>query len=479
MQCPGQRRAFLFATPFRSALLARMGFLDRFSGKKPVTPSPAAPPPAAPEPAPVSETPPGALAGGVLPQLALAREYLESDDLPAALAIYDQVLAAAGDRADVLVTLSGDLGVTGHVREIIELVAPRYDAERHGPATGLNVLQAYLAEHDADAAQHVLDILFSLKRPELEERLHGFSNAIAELVHARQTGQRVAPAPGGDETPDAAPAQINLVSISKPIWFYGLEPLAPQLLPAKADRLRRIAFAQLAVLGGPDVAQAAAQPETELGRLSRALPLWLTETFYFSPLYAPVTAIGVYNQKHYALFGAEWTTDNLRQLVESTKEGLDYIFTGALRENAGDYELVLRVWEVKKFRERKQFAARWTPATADAELAQLHEQIRLFMEWSPEKTGLAYAPPASPRAWLDTLGASLSLFLADKTLLPVSQLADIEAILATAAAAAPTSEAASLAFLTLRQRAERLAVAARLEAALATSPLIAQARQIG
>ena len=430
------------------------------------------PPPA--EPAAEAEKP-AMPEGNVLPRLVEAREKLEGQDLPGAVAIYEEVLTAAGERADVLVTISGDLGVNGHLREIIELVAPRYDADRHGPAAGLNILQAYLALRNAEAAQHLLDILFALKRPELEERLHGFSNAIADLIR-----HDLAPLDAGPG-PQAAPAprKVNVVSISKPIWFYGLEPLAPQLLPAKADRLRRIAFAQLAVLGGPDVAQAAAQPETELGRLSRALPLWLTETFYFSPLYAPVTAIGVYNQKHYALFGAEWTTDNLRQLVESTKEGLDYIFTGALRENAGDYELVLRVWEVKKFRERKQFAARWTPATADAELAQLHEQIRLFMEWSPEKTGLAYAPPASPRAWLDTLGASLSLFLADKTLLPVSQLADIEAILATAAAAAPTGEAASLAFLTLRQRAERLAVAARLEAALATSPLIAQARQIG
>jgi hypothetical protein len=324
----------------------------------------------------------------------------------------------------------------------------------------------------------VLDLLFALKRPELEERLHGFSNAIAELVHARQTGHAL-PAPEGDEPPDAAPAQVNLVSISKPVWFYGLEPLAAQILPTKETRLRRVAFAQLAVLDVPDLDQVAAQPETELGRLSRALPLWLAETFYFSPHYAPIAAVGVYNQKHYALFGAEWTTDNLRQLVESTPAGLDYIFTGSLREAAGDYELLLRVWEVKKFRERKQFAARWTPATADAGLAKLHEQIRLFMEWSPEPTGLAYAPPASPRAWLDTLGASLSLFLAEKTLLPPDQLADIDSLLARAAAAAPTGEAASLAFLTLRNRAERLAGAARLEAALAASPLIAQAREIG
>ena len=137
------------------------------------------------------------------------------------------------------------------------------------------------------------------------------------------------------------------------------------------------------------------------------------------------------------------------------------------------------MWDVKKFRERKQFTARWAPATANAELAKLHEQIRLFMEWTPEKTGLPYVAPGAPREWLDTLGASVSLFLAEKNLLAQQQLAQVSEILARAASAANTSEAASLAYLTLRNRAERLSLASRLDAVLAQSPLIAEAQQIG
>ena len=409
-------------------------------------------------------------------RLVAARERIEDKDLPGALGIYEEVLAVAGDRADVLVTISADLGVNGHVREIIELIAPRYDAERHGPATGLNLLQAYLAERNPTAAQHVLDILFSLNRPELEDRLFGFSNAIAEMIHSGRSAKQGATA--GGRPADSEELKVNLVSISKPIWFYGLEPLIEKILPSKDGRLRRVAFAQLAVLGVPDVMETAKKPEEELGRLSRALPLWFAETFYFSPLYAPIAAIGVQGS-NYALFGAEWTMENLRQLVESTQGGLDYIFTGALRQVSGDYELVLRVWEVKKFRERKQFTARWAPATANGELAKLHEQVRLFMEWAPEKTGLPYAVPAAPRQWLDTLGLSISLFLAEKQILAQQQLAQVNEILSSAAAAATTSEAASLAYLTSRNRAERLSLASRLEAALAQSPLIAEARQIG
>ncbi len=447
-----------------------MGFFDRFIGKKPETSAPPASTPA--ETSTPESTQPASTGGSIRPQLIAAREKIEAKDLPGALALYEEVLATAGDRADVLVTISADLGVNGHVREIVELVAPRYDAERHGPATGLNVLQAYLALRNADAAQHVLDILFGLNRPDLEERLHGFSNVIAEMIHSG--ADEVGPAPANAEE-----AKINLVTISRPIWSYGLEAV-PGLLPAKERRTRRVAFAQLAVLGV--AGDTAGKPEDELGRLSRALPLWFAEVLYFCPHYAPLAAVGLWQRPgepgHYALFPTEWTNDNLRQLVDSTEGGLDYVFTGALRHHAGDYELTLRLWEVKKFRERKQFSLRWTPATADTELAKLHDYLQQFMEWQPypEGAGPAYTPSARPWAWLEVLGSSLTLFLGDKNLLPAGQLTTAQASLETVAQHAASSEAASLAWLAQRARAQRLGFPPLGDAMMLKTPLVEQAQ---
>jgi hypothetical protein len=457
-----------------------MGIFDRFSSKKPFpTSTPAATPTVVAEPVAVvpaaAAMPEPTPAGGspVLPQLVEARQKLEAKDLPGALALYEEILVLAGDRADVLVTISADLGLNGYVKEIIELVAPRYDAERHGPATGLNVLQAYLALRNAEAAQHVLDILFALQRPELEERLYGFSNAIAELI------QLDAPPLDGAGAPAAEPATVNLVSISKPIWFYGLEPLAEKILPPKGGKLRKVAFTQLAVLGLTDFADVVKKPENDLGRLSRALPLWLAETFYFSPHYAPIAAVGIFNQRHYALFGAEWTTDNITQLVNTTDGGLDYVFTGALRQTGGDTELLLRVWEIKKMKERKLFTVRWNASTADAELTQLHEQIRAFMEWSPEKTGLTYAPNSRPGIWLNTLGASLSLFFGGKGLLPREQLVLPDSIVDGAAEQAAMNEAASLAWLTLKTAAIQQGLVHNLaEVYVRPTPLVKEAQQV-
>ncbi|QYM79072.1 hypothetical protein K0B96_00205 [Horticoccus luteus] len=458
-----------------------MGFFDRFRAQPARTdatlpPSPPSPlaPDTAPSAQPAAPASP-ATSGGVKPLLLAAREKLEARDLPAALALYEQVLAEAGDRADVLVTISGDLGVNGYLREIIDLVAPRYDAHRHGPATGVNLVQAYLALREPDAAQHVLDLLFALNRPELEDRLHGFSNAIAELLLSRQSPLAGAPpappsSPADDasaaetadetETPSPAePAKIDLVTLSKPIWFYGLEALAPRILPPKEGRLRRIAFAQLAALPAAGENDAPA----DVARLARAVPTWLAETFYFSPHYAPIAIVGTLNDpsrgRRLAEFPAEWSSDNLRQLIDTHSEPLDYVVTGAVRAVAGDYELSLRVWEVKKFRERKQFVARWTPATADAELAQLHETIRAFMEWSADTRALAYTPPPAAQPWLELHDASLAAFLADKGLLARDNIPATDAPAANRAPlVAAATPLASLAWLTLTARENRLGV---------------------
>ena len=415
-----------------------MGLFDRFADK---TPEPSATPAG---PAPEKKAP----AGGVLPLLAAAREKLKAKELPAALAIYEEVLAVAADRSDVLVTISADLGTSGNVREIVELLAPRYDVERHGAAAGINLLQAYLATRNAEAAQHLLDLLFSLQRPELEARLVGFSKALSELYITEEESADIA-------VPEK---KINLVSISKPIWAYGLEAVHERILPRAEGRRRRVAFAQLATPGLPDVLERAARPEDDHGRLARAIALWLAETFNYSAGYEAVSTIGLMGQEHYALFPMEWTAENLRQLNDTADAGLDYIVTGFLRAHNADFELGLRIWEIKKFRELKFFSVRYSPSTANEALARIHGQMRTYMEWTaqPAGNGLAYVPPADPFAYVQALGASASLFLGEKGLLPADQQRLEAAPLVQAARANPGDIRAQLTLVSGLQRLKAL-----------------------
>ncbi len=478
-----------------------MGFFDRFAKKntgpqsQPAAPQPPAQAPADPTTPPSPELGSSSSAApfaapspaSVKPLLAAAREKLEAKDLPGAMAVYDELLRTAGDRPDVLVTISGDLGSCGYIPQIVELIAPRYDADRHGPATGINLLQAYLATHNTTAAQHLLDILFALQRPELEERLYGFSNALAELLERERRGELASiPAARADGAPDTAanPASsknnhIGLISISRPIWSYGLESVPGLVPPPKTGRLRRVAFGQLALLGIPDLKARLNEPEDDLVRLTRGLPLWLAETMYFSPHYAPIAAIGALGNERLAIFPSEWTVEHIRQLVATATDGLDYVFTGAVKQTHGDYELILRIWEVKKFRERKQFTARWTPATADAELAKLNEQIRLFMEWQPHPAGPAYQAPASPTRWCDTLAVFSSVFLADKKVLPLETIHAPADAFARLAARASASEQDTIAWLSLGAYIQRIGLADQLPASptLVDTPATLQIRE--
>lgn len=357
-----------------------MGFFDRFSSK----PAPdSAPKPADPE--------------GLPPQLAAARARLEAKDVPGALALYEELFAVGRDGATELEVLSADLGTHGAVRELIELVAPRYDPGRHGPNPGLNLLQAYLAVRDEDSAAHLLDVLRGFRGPGIHEQIDGFARALVEM---RLANHRDAAHTGA--------VKVNLVTISKPIWFYGLEKIAPHLLGQKSGKVRRVCFAPLA-LPGED------EPTADTLTFSRGWPLWLAETFQYSADWEAVAAFALDAENAYAPLRRDWTAEALGQLA-GAGGGVDYIVAGAVQEKAGDYELQMRVWEVKGFRELKKFSTRWTPATANDALREFYGLLRTYLEWTPLPAGhgLVYQPPAQPCAYLRALDAALGLFLVEK-----------------------------------------------------------------
>jgi len=247
-----------------------------------------------------------------------------------------------------------------------------------------------------------------------------------------------------------------------------------------------VAFAQLSLPDAyADPVAASKLPEDDLGRLSRAIPLWLAESFYFSPLYSSVTALGCLHEpngsKHPAIFPTDWTPENLRNLVSKAPAPLDYIFTGSLHRESTGFLLNLRVWEVRKMRERKHITLRWTPATADKELKQLDEYLRSFMEWTPypEGQGIPFAPPTSAVVWLEALAGLLSLFLVEKNLLPREQMLPINPVFDALAPHAFNPPASSLAWLSLRLKATALGLQPPLsEVLLSRHPTVAQARSL-
>ena len=89
------------------------------------------------------------------------------------------------------------------------------------------------------------------------------------------------------------------------------------------------------------------------------------------------------------------------------------------------------------------------------------------------------SPPPSPTAWLDTLGALLGLFLIEKKLMPRDLLPPLAPVFDLFAPHAFSPPASSLAWISLRTRAESLGAAPALaEVLLSSHPAVARARTL-
>lgn len=118
-----------------------------------------------------------ALPGSYRAQFWLARHHLESGDLAAARALYAQVLAAGAFDGRTLMMMSGDLGNAGQVPLIADLIGPVYDAQKHDPMAGLNLLRAYLELGRIEEGEALLGRMQALGNPTIKQHLDGFAQA--------------------------------------------------------------------------------------------------------------------------------------------------------------------------------------------------------------------------------------------------------------------------------------------------------------
>ena len=280
---------------------------------------------------------------------------------------------------------------------------------------------------------------------------------------------------------------LALVTLSRPVWAYGLEAFE-EILPKKEGRVRRVAFAQLALPGAyPDIEAAMKQPEDELGRLSRAIPLWFAETFYFSPAYSPIAALGCFHEadgaKRPAIFPTDWTVENLGQLVDTTDRRAGLHLHGlAPARGRGARRSSCASGRSRSCASASRSRSAGRRRRADAELKKLHEYVRAYMEWAPypEGSGIPYSPPSSATAWLDVLGVPAEPLPGREEPPPAGPAAAISSPIFDAFAPhAFSPPASSLAWISLRSRATSLGLAPNLtDVLLSRHPAVVRARKL-
>lgn len=303
-----------------------------------------------------------ALPGSWRALLHRGRQRIADGDIAAGLAAFRTVLERAGNDSEVLGTLSGDLGNAGYIAELVELTAPRYDPLRQDPKVGMNLVQAYLHLGRLDEAEALLHRLYALDMPPIRQHLDRFDARLQESRHGAALPQPI----------DAERLEVVFMPFDRPIWQYGLRD--PQwLFPPKPETARKVTFLMLGkVIRGDEPAEQ--QREDELGRLSRAIPLYLAESAHqWTDLHAHSLA-SVVEGGGPVLFGAPDEAAQ-RSTVEQLASRTDLLVLGSIGREGDTWTIDLGIWDTARIEPVGRESVSAQPAELHAAILELETRV--------------------------------------------------------------------------------------------------------
>ncbi len=265
-------------------------------------------------------------------RLWLAKMALGGNDLPQAITFYREGLASFPGPVptEFLYPMSGDLGMAGYLRELIEMTEPLFLAEVHGLMVGNNLIKAHVDLGELEPATSIVNRLFAQRRPDWRETLGFWESTIGRM---RQTSTHRDP---------QVPLEIGMLEMIGPVWKRSGGPLT-EVFGDKPDGAPVVTL-----LGGtadftPPEGPQGMQMADALGRLSRALPLFLAEQLEFHTAARARTLIPRVTQggAGFVLRGGEW---NDTEALESAFEAeLTPDFVVKVHLNATSPEWILQV----------------------------------------------------------------------------------------------------------------------------------------
>jgi tetratricopeptide (TPR) repeat protein len=269
------------------------------------------------------------LPGSWRAQLWLARHALETGDVDAAVGYYHEVLASGGTTRDALLMISGDLGNHGRADLALALVEPVYDPTLHGPQAGMNLLLAMHQAGDFTRGEALLSRLYALDLPPYKVQLDQAAAAFQQLRQAHSPSTRI-----------EGEVHISLREFTRPIWHGGLgDPV--WLFAEKAQDAPRIGFSAFAMLGS-NATHAESQREDDIGRLTRAIPLYLAESAHYWTGLAASTLLPVAAGAPVVFGAAEGP-----ELFDRLPDTLRWYVSGEITcpaEESGQHAIALHLW---------------------------------------------------------------------------------------------------------------------------------------
>jgi tetratricopeptide (TPR) repeat protein len=274
------------------------------------------------------------LPGSWRAQLWLARHHLEHEEVEAARALYADVLEHGRFDASALMMISGDLGNNGQIPLIVELIGPVYDEHTHDPMAGMNLLRACQKLGKVDEGEALLNRMYALGLLPVKQQLDQFAQTFQEMRTQAASGTPV----------DIEHLKVVTIALSQPIWQYGLRD-ADWLFSKKVEGAPGVGFFALSkITNGTERAEA--QREDDLGRFTRAIPLYLAEAAHYWSDYAASTYIQIVEGGGPVVSGGEADGHALFDIVP---HGTKYFVTGEIGSTGeGDsvqWQINLSLWD--------------------------------------------------------------------------------------------------------------------------------------
>ena len=359
--------------------------------------------------------------GSYLPQLMLASMALERKEPEEAIKYYKGLLTGghAGDYP--LLRMSADMGRNGYPAEMIAIVGPAYNPDKHGEYIGLNLLQAYKETGDISGGKGLYDRLKSLNRAKIAPGLQSFervyvpgvsrndskniqvaaseeqqSHSIGKPATVEIPGNPPQAATAGKEVkvPESAglPARAKIMQI--PIWRRWI-PALDDLLP-KAETGPRIGLYLYADTTPRNETGDAGNSSIKSAQLAAAVPMSVGEQLLFTSPVVPIVLFPVSFDKGPDMGSAEPDVQSLFSLC--VKESLDFLITGTVCRTHDGY--LIRTWLIDKTKKTARIISKDIPSRGFglAMAAHVEEMISLFRDknyaFEVKRLGLTYCFPS-------------------------------------------------------------------------------------
>jgi tetratricopeptide (TPR) repeat protein len=255
-----------------------------------------------------------ALSGSWRAQLWLARASLKNGSLEEAVKFYRESLSRVPRPAptDMLMQMSGDLGNSAHLPELVNLVEPQFHPAFHGLLVGNNLIKAHLDLGQIDQARKIIDQLYALTRPDWKKTLDLWDAEAAKLDV--RTAAR----------PSPTPPKLTLLTFNGPIWL-PKESMIGALSPIKSAAGPRISF----LVSSAKIKQMPPTIERQLsdkiGRLTRAMPLFLAEQIYFCTEAQASVLVPWILSGGFVLSGTPWSSEEVAHQSRQVQPPADYL----------------------------------------------------------------------------------------------------------------------------------------------------------